>query len=116
MSEKNWDKKAIIAARIRDARKAAGLKQTHVASMLGLHRPSVSEIEAGNRSVSAEELVRLASIFDVDVAWLGGEDAKAVDPHDNKLQLAARELRKLKPDDLERLLTIIASMRPTGES
>jgi hypothetical protein len=53
-------------------------------------------------------------MFDVDVAWLGGEGAGAVDPHGNKLQLAARELQKLKPDDLERLMKIIASMRTTG--
>lgn len=114
MTETGVDKKAVIAGRIRDARVAAGLTQVHVAKMLGLHRPSVSQIEAGKRSVSAEELIRFADMFDVDVAWLGGEGADAVDPHDNKLQLAARELQKLKPDDLERLLKIIASMRPGG--
>jgi len=111
--EKNNDKKGVIAARIREARIAAGLTQGQVAKFLGLHRPSISEIEAGNRSVSAEELVQLADMFDVDLAWLGGEGADTVDPHDNKLQLAARELQKLKPDDLERLLKIITSMRTT---
>ena len=116
MTDKNMAKKAVIAARVREARGAAGLTQGQVAKLLGLHRPSVSEIEAGNRSVSAEELVRLAELFDVDVAWLGGEGTVAVDPHDNKLQLAARELQKLKPDDLERLLKIIASMRTSGAS
>jgi transcriptional regulator with XRE-family HTH domain len=114
MTGKSVSKKAVIAGRIRDSRVAAGLTQTYVAKNLGLHRPSVSEIEAGNRSVTAEELVRLAAMFDVDVAWLGGEGVDTVDPYDNKLQLAARELQKLKPDDLERLLKIIASMRPTG--
>jgi transcriptional regulator with XRE-family HTH domain len=116
VTEKNADKKSVIAARIREARTAAGLKQGQVAKLLGLHRPSVTEIEAGNRSVSAEELVKLAGLLDVDVAWLGGEGADTVDPHDNKLQLAARELQKLKPDDLERLLKIIASMRTSGAS
>jgi hypothetical protein len=29
--------------------------------MLGLHRPSVSEIEAGNRRVSADELAKLTA-------------------------------------------------------
>lgn len=115
MSQKKVDKKAVIAARVREARVAAGLTQGQVARLLGLHRPSVTEIEAGNRAVSAEELVRLASLYDVDVAWLAGEGVDAVDPHDNKLQLAARELQKLKPDDLERLLKIIASMR-TGRA
>ncbi|MGB3262392.1 MAG: helix-turn-helix transcriptional regulator [Microcoleus sp.] len=108
-------KKAIIANRIREARKMAGLSQAQVAKMLSLHRPSVSEIEAGNRSVSAEEMAKLAEIFDVSLSWLIGEGAEKVDVRDNKLQLAARELQKLKPEDLDRLLTILASMRSGGE-
>ncbi|MEA5600431.1 MULTISPECIES: helix-turn-helix domain-containing protein [unclassified Nostoc] len=105
------DKKAIIASRIREARKMAGLSQAQVAQTLGLHRPSISEIEAGKRNASAEEITKLAEIFDVSVSWLLGEGANKVDVHDNKLQLAARELQKLKPEDLDRLLTLLASMR-----
>jgi transcriptional regulator with XRE-family HTH domain len=82
--------------------------------MLNLHRPSVSEMEAGNRSVSAEELAHLAEIFDVDLGWLGGEGVEKVDIHDTRVQLAARELEKLKPEDLERLLKILAAMRDDG--
>ncbi len=108
-------KKVIIANRIREARKMAGLSQAQVAKILGIHRPSVSEIEAGNRSVSAEEMAKLAEIFDVSMSWLIGEGAEKVDVRDNKLQLAARELQKLKPEDLDRLLTILASMRSGGE-
>jgi len=109
------DKKAIIANRVREARKMAGLSQAQVAKMLDIHRPSVSEIEAGNRSISAQEMAKLAEIFDVSASWLMGEGIEKVDVHDNKLQLAARELQKLKPEDLDRLLTILASMRSGGE-
>lgn len=115
MTEAN-DKKAIIASRIREARKMAGLSQTQVAKMLGLHRPSISEIEAGNRSVSAEEIARLAEIFDVSASWLLGEGVDKVDVYDNKLQLAARELQKLKPEDLDRLLTLLTSMRTGSDN
>lgn len=79
--------------------------------MLGIQRPSVSEIEAGRRRVTAEEISRLARLFDVDTSWLLGEGEEKVDPHDVKLQLAARELQKLRPEDLDRLLTLLASMR-----
>src|SRR5258708_397633 len=103
-------KRAIIASRIREARKAAGLSQGQVARLLGLQRPSVSEMEAGNRRVSADEITRLAELFDVRSSWLLGEGAEHVDPHDTKLQLAARELQKLKPEDLDRLLKLLASM------
>jgi transcriptional regulator with XRE-family HTH domain len=109
------EKRSIIAARLREARKMAGLSQAQVAKMLGLHRPSISEAEAGNRKVSADEITKLAEIYDVSVSWLLGEGVDKLDIHDDKIQLAARELRKLKPDDLERLLTILASMRRGGE-
>jgi transcriptional regulator with XRE-family HTH domain len=108
------EKRAIVATRIREARKAAGLSQGQVAKMLGLQRPSVSEIEAGNRRVSADEIARLAELFDVRPGWLIGEGAQRADPRDAKLQLAARELGKLKPEDLERLLALLASMRDEG--
>jgi transcriptional regulator with XRE-family HTH domain len=119
MSETEAAKRSLIAERLKEARKLAGLSQGHVAKMLGLHRPSVSEIEAGNRRVSADELARLAGIYDVNVAWLLGEAPDTLDAQDPRLELAARELTKLKPDDLDRLLKLLAAMRsdptPNGE-
>ena len=109
-------KRAQIAKRLKEARKLAGLSQGHVAKMLGLHRPSVSEMEAGNRRVSADELARLAEIYDVSVAWLLGETPEALDAQDPRLELAARELSKLKPEDLEHLLRLLAAMRSDSDA
>lgn len=89
----------------------AGLSQGQVAKMLGLQRPSVTEMEAGNRGVSAEELAKLAQTFDVSVSWLVGEGAETANTQDDRIQLAARELNKLKPKDLERLMAILTSLR-----
>lgn len=114
MTQQPDAKKQLIARRIREARKLAGLSQGQVAKMLGLHRPSVSEAEAGNRNVTAEELAKLAGIYKVSVSWLVGEGDETADPHDDRVQLAARELQKLKPADLERLLAILATMRGKG--
>ena len=111
MTEIDSAKRAQIAERLREARKLAGLSQGHVAKLLGLHRPSVSEIEAGNRRVSADELAKLVEVYDVSVAWLLGEAPDTIDAQDPRLELAARELSKLKPDDLERLLKLLAAMR-----
>lgn len=111
MTELDSAKRAQIAERLKEARKLAGLSQGHVAKMLGLHRPSVSEMEAGNRRVSADELARLAEIYDVGVAWLLGDGPETLDAQDPRLELAARELSKLKPDDLKRLLKLLAAMR-----
>lgn len=104
-------KRALVAARLREARKLAGLSQGQVAKLLRLHRPTITEIEAGNRRVSAEELSQLAEIYDVTVSWLLAESADKLEESDPRLQLAARELSKLKPDDLDRLLRLLASMR-----
>lgn len=111
MSDKDDQKRAAIAERIKEARRQAGLSQGQVAKLMGLHRPSVSEIEAGNRRVSAEELATLGELFDVSVAWLVGDAPESVETDDPRIQLAARELKKLKPQDLERLLRLLASMR-----
>ena len=88
----------------------AGLSQGQVAKILGLHRPSVSEIEAGNRRVSAEELQKLCEIYEVNIDWVVGKASDTADPNDARLELAARELAKLNPDNLSRLLKLIAAM------
>src|SRR5262249_7304158 len=114
MTDIEAKKRALLAGRLREARKLAGLSQGHVAKVLGLHRPSVSEIEANNRRVSADELSRLAELYDVSVSWLLGETPDTIDGADPKLQLAARELSKLKPEDLDRVLKLLAAMRDDG--
>jgi transcriptional regulator with XRE-family HTH domain len=111
MNDTEVGRRTLIAERLKEARKMAGVSQGYVAQILGLHRPSISEIEAGNRRVSAHELARLAEIYDVGVAWLVGEAPEVLDAQDPRLELAARELTKLKPDDLDRLLRLLAAMR-----
>lgn len=101
----------LIAARIREARKMAGLSQEQLAKFLRLHRPAISEIEAGNRRVSAEELSRMAELLDVNVAWILGEGPDNVEMDDPRIQLAARELQRLKPEDLNRLLKLLAAIK-----
>ena len=110
MAEREESRKQIIASRIREARKMAGLSQGQVARILGLHRPSISQVEAGQRNVSAEELSRLAEIYDVALSWLAGEDAERLDAQDDRIQLAARQLSKLKPQEMDRLFSLLASM------
>jgi len=90
-----------LGKRLRVAREAAGLSQGQAAGQLGLHRPSVTESEAGNRRVSAEELSAYARVYGVSTSWLLGEDPVVLDP---RLQIAARELSKLRPEDLSRVL------------
>jgi transcriptional regulator with XRE-family HTH domain len=78
--------------------------------MLQKHRPTISEIEAGRRRVTADELTAFAKIYNVSVNWLtsSGPGDDDVDP---RVQLAARELSKLHPDDLDKVLKLLTRMR-----
>ena len=105
------EKRKAIASRLRLSREMAGLTQGQVAKSLDWHRPTVSEIEAGRRRVSAEELATLAEMYGMNVPWIvgeGGEDSSlAVD----RVKLAARELSKLREEDLDRVLQLVQALR-----
>ena len=101
-----------IGGRLRVAREMAGLSQAQVAKMLSLHRPSISEMEAGRRKVSSEELAKLSDIYDVSISWL----TKTEDTlEDERVKLAARELSKLKTKDFERVLNLLKALRTGGD-
>lgn len=68
-----------LGRRIRSARKACGLTQEQVASDLGVSRPTVAQIEAGNRVVSSLELDRLARSFGRDLREFVAEDFRDED-------------------------------------
>jgi len=89
-------KQKAIASRLALARAQAGLSQAQVAKMLGLHRPSVSEAEAGRRKVSAEELSKMARIYGVSMSWLACTETEKPNVDEDRIQLAARKLAKLK--------------------
>lgn len=107
--------KQLIAERLREARRMSGLTQGQAAKRMDMHRPTISEIEAGNRNVSVPELARFAEIYDVDLAWLSGVGPEKLDPQDARLQLAFRELQKIKPEDLDRLMRALAALRGPSE-
>lgn len=110
MSGSDQDLRLALAARLRAARERAGLSQGQVARLLEMHRPTITEVEAGNRRVLAEELPRFADLYDVSVDWLLGR----VRDEDVIVRLAARGLDKLKPADRQKLQALLASL-PDGD-
>lgn len=111
MSKSSAMTKNKVAARIKEARLNAGLTQGQLAKLLRLHREAVTAIEGGNRGVSAEELSLIAEVTDVSVSWLLGESAESLEVDDPRIELAARELKRLEPKDLERLLKLLAAIK-----
>src|SRR3546814_7465348 len=63
----------IFPVRLRAAREAAGLSQGQVAKLMNMHRPTISEMEAGNRRITADELAKLADLYDTKLSWLLGD-------------------------------------------
>lgn len=107
----NEEARIQIGHRLRLAREHAGLTQSHVAKELGLHRPAVSEIEAGRRRLSADELAVLCDLYDVSSTWVLENRSEAPDA---AVELAARKLAKLKPEDLDAVLSLLRTLRPRG--
>ena len=116
MNEHEERRKA-IASRLRLSREMAGLTQGQVAKSLEWHRPTVSEIEAGRRRVSAEELATLAEMYGVNVPWIVGEENEESSEAADRVKLAARELSKLREEDLDRVLQLVQAFRASrGDS
>jgi Zn-dependent peptidase ImmA (M78 family)/DNA-binding XRE family transcriptional regulator len=62
-----------LPKQLRAAREALQLTQAEVAQALGVHRPTISEIEAGRRAVTSDELYEFARIYAVPVHVLLSE-------------------------------------------
>lgn len=104
-----------VAERLRQAREAAGLSQGQVAKKLEMHRPTISEIEAGRRKVSAQELEQISNLYGVSVEWIVSGSAGDVSA-DARILMAARELSKMSEADLERLMNMLRMLRNPEES
>jgi transcriptional regulator with XRE-family HTH domain len=91
-----------IAARLKEARILSGLSQDQAANKLKLQRPAISEIEAAKRKVSAEEIIQFGNLYKVDTSWLLLQQSE-----NESFKFAARELSKLKQDDIQKLLDVL---------
>lgn len=58
------------AKKLKEARMEAEITQDEAAALMNVTRRAISEMEAGKRSVSAEELAQFSHIYKVDVREL----------------------------------------------
>lgn len=66
-----------LAKRLRSAREAAAFTQEEAATHIGVSRPTLVQIEAGNRPVNSIELDRLASFYGRDLQSLLADEFRA---------------------------------------
>lgn len=106
-------RKQEIADRLRSAREMAGLSQGQAAKRLGMHRPTISEIEAGRRNVKADELTSFTQLYGVETSWI----TAGIVPEekiDKTIFAAARELSTMKDEDIETLINTIKMIKSSG--
>ncbi len=95
---------------LRLAREQAGLSQGQIARLMDYHRPTITEIEAGRRKVTSDEVAAFARHYGVSVKWLLNESEEP----DPVIELAARELSKLSKREIERILSFLKSLAKRG--
>lgn len=111
MAKNNPAMPVAVGERLRWAREQAGLSQAQVARKLNCHRPTISQIEAGQRVVRPDEIALLAVLYGVQDAWIIQGNAGLVSDQDTRVEIAARELSKLRKEDLDAILKVIKVMR-----
>jgi len=93
------ERKSTIARRLREAREYLRISQEQVATVLGLSRPAITNIESGDREIKALELDELARLYGRSVAYfLEGDNAAT---EEDRVQFVARKLRGLSEADLK---------------
>lgn len=106
MSNKKSTERDKIAERLKEARILSGLSQESAAKILNIQRPAISEIEAGKRKVSAEELIQFSKLYKVSTSWLllkENDDLKM----DEQLKVAARQLSNMSEVDRKKILELL---------
>ena len=88
--------------RIKAYRNQLHLSQEYVAKHIGVNRATFSQVELGNRKVSAEELAKLATLFGISSdALLYGQEAS------QPTALFARTFDSLDETDQEEIMNLM---------
>jgi transcriptional regulator with XRE-family HTH domain len=103
---------AELGARLRASREFLGFSQEEVAEHMGLSRPAISNIEAGKRKVSSEELKRFAELYRRPYEYLLGEAEEQVE--DETTEALYRAARELSEGDKAQVLRFAEFLRNAG--
>ena len=75
----------VLGQRLKDEREYRGFSQEEVAGHLGVPRSAISLIESGSRRVSADELGRLAKLYQTTMESLAGHGQETSQPESVRL-------------------------------
>ena len=103
-----------LGARLRNSREFLGLSQEEVAEHMGLSRPAISNVEAGKRKVSTEELRRFAELYRRPYEYFLGETPEQAD--DETSGALFRAAKELSEGDREQVLRFAELLRNAGSA
>ncbi len=98
---------------IKDIRLKADLKQIEVANYIGVDKSAYSKIEKGLRSVTVEELQKMAQLFNMttdQIINFDGAIPKEVSIDDKSTVEQMRLIQQLDEDDKKTIFTLIEKM------
>ncbi len=91
-----------LGTRLREAREYLGLTQDDVAKLVGVSRVIITNIEAGTRKVSAEELSKLSKIY----GWTMEELIEG-EKKEKNMPMFARAFSELSEEDQKEIINLI---------
>lgn len=95
MRSTNWISERVkIGARLRDIRKSHQMTQAELAAMLDISQPRLSGIERGQYSLTAEQMLHLLKIFNIDTNTFAGDDNNSQSLQNALVRFGARHLRE----------------------
>ena len=92
-----------LGTRLKEAREYLGLTQEDVAKLMGVSRVIITNIEAGTRKVSAEELSKFSKIY----GWTMEELMEGEKAETEAVQMFARTFNELSDEDQNEILNLI---------
>ena len=92
-----------IADKLRDARVKLGFSQDYVAKCVGLSRSAVTQIELGNRKISADEISQFCKLYHLSADYLLDSGYS-----ETKHTVFARGFEELNENDQQEILNLIA--------
>ena len=83
-----------IGQRIKTLREEIGMSQQDLAGRLGILRPTISQMERGERRITPEEIVKMSKILNTSVEYLMGmEDQPEVVLQERREKMAKPQMR-----------------------
>lgn len=111
----------VIGARVKQLRRAAGLRQSDLGAAVGLARSTIASIEGGHDQPGGNSLAVIANFFDKSLDWLTSKHGDQIKDDHARAQNEQEAMvlyawRRLPPDEAEGLLKLLyRSVAPKGD-